>query len=132
VKRSDYTLAELAEQAGVPARTVRYYIARGLLDGPQKAGRAASYGEEHVERLRKIQRLQSEGRTLVEIARDLDGGKRARPALGEPSGWWQYPLAADVTVMIKAESSPWRLKQVRAALEQFAARIQDEQTEEQE
>ena len=30
------TLAELSEESGIPARTIRFYIARGLLDGPVK------------------------------------------------------------------------------------------------
>jgi DNA-binding transcriptional MerR regulator len=126
LKRIAYTLAELAEQAGLPARTVRYYIARGLLEGPEKAGRAANYGPEHLDRLKRILRLQSEGRTLVEVQRELAGG----PALAEPAAWWQYSLSDDVVVMVKAASSPWRLKQVRAAMEQLAARIQDSNTEE--
>ena len=27
------TLAQLSEESGLPARTIRFYIARGLLDG---------------------------------------------------------------------------------------------------
>jgi len=123
VKRASarYSLADLAESSGLPARTVRYYIARGLLDGPEKAGRGACYGPGHLDQLRRIQQMQSAGRTLVEIARELDGG--AHPI--EPAAWWQYAVSNDVVVMVKAESSPWRLKQVRAALEQFAAQVRD-------
>ena len=47
-------LAELAEKAGLPGRTIRFYIARGLLPGPLKAGRGAAYGQEHLDRLREI------------------------------------------------------------------------------
>ena len=44
----------------------------------------------------------------------------------EPAAaWWQYTVSVDVVVMVKAESSPWRLKQVRAALEQFATIAED-------
>ena len=63
------TLAELAEAAGIPARTIRFYIARGLLDGPLKAGRGAVYTAEHLARLEKIKTLQAEGRMLAEIGR---------------------------------------------------------------
>ena len=48
------TLAELSEESGTPARTIRFYIARGLLDGPLKAGRGAVYTAEHLARLEKI------------------------------------------------------------------------------
>lgn len=40
-------LAELAQKAGLPGRTIRFYIARGLLPGPLKAGRGATYGPEN-------------------------------------------------------------------------------------
>jgi DNA-binding transcriptional MerR regulator len=48
------TLAELADASGIPPRTVRFYIARGLLEGPEVAGRGATYGPGHLERLQKI------------------------------------------------------------------------------
>jgi len=67
------TLAEIAETSGLPARTVRFYIARGLLSGPAKGGRIAEYTAEHVVRLQRIQRLQADGHTLSEIGRILSG-----------------------------------------------------------
>jgi DNA-binding transcriptional MerR regulator len=53
-----YKLEELAEQAGVSARTVRYYVQRGLLPAPAFRGRDTAYGREHLLRLRIIRRLQ--------------------------------------------------------------------------
>jgi hypothetical protein len=50
------TLAELAEDSGVPARTIRYYIARGVLPRPVVAGRGALYAKKHLERLGRIAR----------------------------------------------------------------------------
>jgi DNA-binding transcriptional MerR regulator len=52
-----YSIEELAGAAEVPVRTVRYYIAEGLLPGPGSRGKLASYGEEHLARLRLIRRL---------------------------------------------------------------------------
>lgn len=123
-KEQRRTLAELAEESGVPARTIRFYIARGLLDGPEVAGRGASYGEEHLERLREIKTLQSQGLTLAEIARRLGGrgGERDLPA---PSAWWNYPVAEDVVVLVRADSAPWRLRQVQSALRALAAVLAD-------
>jgi|SRR5437867_3718201 DNA-binding transcriptional MerR regulator len=117
------TLAELAENAGVPARTVRFYIARGLVPGPATAGRAASYGREHLERLRQIRKLQARGMMLAEIARALDGRKRTS-SVPEPSAWWQFPVAADVMVWVRADAAPWRARKVREALEEMTARLQ--------
>jgi Ca-activated chloride channel family protein len=64
------SLAELAAAAGVSPRTVRYYIAQGLLAGPGARGRQASYGEDQLLRLRLIRRLVERHTPLAQI-RDL-------------------------------------------------------------
>ena len=92
------TLAELSEESGIPARTIRFYIARGLLDGPVKAGRGAVYTAEHLARLETIKKLQAEGRMLAEIAHDLNGGPAA-PAASPPAPWWQYAIQEDVMIL---------------------------------
>jgi DNA-binding transcriptional MerR regulator len=119
------SLAEIAEASGVPARTVRFYIARGILSGPVKAGRGAAYTAEHLERLERIRRLQTEGRTLADIARLLDDRGAAGAAAGPaPVAWWQHNVAGDVMVWVRADAAPWRWKQVRAAMDEFARRLQ--------
>ena len=47
-------------------------IARGLLNGPARAGRVAEYTAAHVVRLERIKRLQADGHTLFEIGRILE------------------------------------------------------------
>lgn len=64
---AEYDITELADQMGVPRRTIRYYVEIGLLPPPEGAGRAAMYGDEHIERLAAIKRLQSQGLTLDQI-----------------------------------------------------------------
>jgi len=66
-KERSLTLTELATVAGVTPRTVRYYIAQGLLPGPGEVGRGAHYGEAHFDRLALIRRLQREHQPLAEI-----------------------------------------------------------------
>ena len=116
-----WTLLELAEKSKTPARTIRFYITRGLLPGPLGAGRGAVYGEEHFVRLQRIRSFQERGMMLAEIAQALDGAAAAN--LPQPVRWLQYALAADVHVSVRADGSPWRLKQVRKALEQFSAQL---------
>lgn len=114
------TLAEIAESAGLPARTVRYYIARGLLPGPVKGGRGATYTEDHVARLQEILRLQTQGQTLADIAGALEAAPAALPSA---TPWWQHAIADDVIVWVRAGAAPWRTRQVRQALEEFARRV---------
>lgn len=127
-----WNLAELAARAGVPGRTIRFYIARGLVPGPSKAGRGAAYGPEHLERLRQIRDWQARGLMLAEVARRLAGPSRAA-LQGQPAAWWHYEVAEDVTVQVRADVSPWRLKQIRNHLAQMAAglRADDERKEQQ-
>jgi DNA-binding transcriptional MerR regulator len=115
------TLAELAAESGLPARTIRYYIARGLLDGPEVAGRGAVYGERHLERLQEIRRLQSEGRMLAEIAQS-----DRTVELAEPQAMWTYTVADGVTVHVRADLAPWRLKQIRQAIAEMSSRLAEE------
>jgi DNA-binding transcriptional MerR regulator len=122
------TLAELAEESGIPARTIRFYIARGLLDGPVKAGRGAVYTAGHLARLEKIKQLQAGGRMLAEIARDLNGGQPA-PAEASPAAWWQHVIHEDIMVWVRGDVSPWRMKQIRAAVDHFAAQLRDPETD---
>jgi DNA-binding transcriptional MerR regulator len=123
------TLAELAELSGVPARTIRYYIARGLLPPPLVGGRGACYAEEHLERLARIKALQSQGGTLAQIAWQLSE-RRPEGALPQASAWWNYPVSDDVVVLVRCETSPWRLKRVRALISEMAAQLNSAQNEE--
>ncbi|HEX7737763.1 MAG TPA: MerR family transcriptional regulator [Ktedonobacteraceae bacterium] len=69
---SHFTIEELAEQVGLSIRTVRYYITEGLLPGPQGRGKATTYGDEHLQRLRLIRLLSLQHRPLAEIHQLLD------------------------------------------------------------
>jgi DNA-binding transcriptional MerR regulator len=68
-----YSLTELADLAGVTPRTVRYYIASGLLPSPGQSGPGAKYGDDDLARLRLIRRLQREHLPLAEIRQRLAG-----------------------------------------------------------
>jgi DNA-binding transcriptional MerR regulator len=116
----ELTFAELAASAGLPGRTIRFYIAKGLLPGPVKAGRGATYGREHLETLRSIKASQAKGLTLSEVARRLSGESQ-REILPQPTAWWNYAVADDVAVSVRADVAPWRLKQIRKQLNEMAA-----------
>ena len=64
---------ELAERADVSVDTIRFYQKRQLLAPPEREGRVAWYGTEHVERLARIRELRAEGLTLALIGRLLRG-----------------------------------------------------------
>ncbi len=67
VVTATYKLHDLAEEAGVAPRTVRYYVQRGLLPAPEFRGKDTAYGREHLLRLHVIKRLQQAHLPLDEI-----------------------------------------------------------------
>jgi DNA-binding transcriptional MerR regulator len=81
-----YSLAELADLAGVTPRTVRYYLAQGLLPAVGQTGPGSKYDEDHLARLRLIRRLQVEHLPLAEIRRRLDDleANEIRELAGDP------------------------------------------------
>ncbi|SEG34890.1 DNA-binding transcriptional regulator, MerR family [Actinacidiphila yanglinensis] len=64
----EYRVEELAEAAGIPVRTLRFYRERRLLPPPRREGRIAWYSEDHLARLRTISALLERGHTLGGIA----------------------------------------------------------------
>jgi DNA-binding transcriptional MerR regulator len=66
--KKEWTLRELAADTGVPERTIRFYISRGLVDPPLRGGRGAAYGAGHKARLEDIKKLQAKGMMLAEIS----------------------------------------------------------------
>ena len=66
-------MEQLASTCDVSVDTVRYYQSRGLLAAPEREGRVAWYGPEHVERIVQIRSLQGKGLTLAAIRRVVSG-----------------------------------------------------------
>ncbi len=65
-----YTIGELSEDAGVTARAIRFYEARGLLS-PRRIGTTRSYSARDRARLHLILRGKNLGFTLEDIAEYL-------------------------------------------------------------
>ncbi len=56
-----YRMKDLCESTGLPRQAIHFYIQQGLLPPGRKTGRnMALYGDEHLERLRLIKKLQHE------------------------------------------------------------------------
>lgn len=90
-----YTMSELEQHTGLPARTIRYYITQGLLAPAHGRGPSATYDQDHLLRLQAIKRLKETNAGLDEIKRRL----------AELSD-------ADIAAMLEIETAPpedrWR------------------------
>lgn len=69
----NFTIDELTQETGTPSSTIRYYQSQGLLQAPIRVGRRARYGEEHLNRLRTIERLKKRGFSLAGLRQLLEG-----------------------------------------------------------
>lgn len=123
----EFSLAELAERAGLPARTIRYYISLNLVEGPVQSGRGARYTEKHLKRLAEIGGLRRDGLSLAEIGARSAGRATAAP---EPEGVWRYVVGPGVTVEVRAGLGPWQMRRVRKMIAEMAARLASENEEE--
>ncbi len=95
VPRYRYEITELEEETGIPARTIRYYISRGLLAPAYGRGPSATYDLGHLLRLRLIARLKDERHPLDEI----------RERLGEMS---DADVEAALGVQVAPLTDTWR------------------------
>jgi DNA-binding transcriptional MerR regulator len=81
----EYRVEELADAAGVPVRTLRYYQERRLLPAPRRQGRVALYNASHLGRLRLIAELLERGHRLdgiEELIAAADEGRDVTELLG--------------------------------------------------
>ena len=70
---TDYSIADVSALTDTPVRTIRYYIAQGLLPSAGRTGPAARYDDAFVARLRAIRRLQEAHLPLSVIQSTLQG-----------------------------------------------------------
>ncbi|MGH8504546.1 MAG: MerR family transcriptional regulator [Stenotrophobium sp.] len=71
-QRTEFSIDELAREAGTTVRNVRVYRERGLLPAPLLRGRTGVYTQAHLGRLRVIGRMLERGYSLANV-RELIG-----------------------------------------------------------
>ena len=102
-----YKLEELAREAGVAARTVRYYVQRGLLPAPAFRGKDTTYDEKHLLRLRAIKCLQQVHLPLDAIqSRILAASPKELEAIVSGMVQLQAPLAPPARLLPEPEAEP--------------------------
>ncbi|MCP3820410.1 MerR family transcriptional regulator [Streptomyces sp. A3M-1-3] len=89
-------MAELAKEAGITVRTLRFYRERKLIPPPRREGRIAWYDEHHLARLRTIAALLERGHTLGGIAELITAFEHGRD-VGELLGLGELPQWTEET-----------------------------------
>jgi DNA-binding transcriptional MerR regulator len=90
----EYRIGELAREAGITVRTLRYYQERKLLPPPRREGRIGWYSRAHLARLQVIGQLLDRGHTLGGAGELL-------------SAWEQGYDLAELLGFERAMTAPW-------------------------
>jgi DNA-binding transcriptional MerR regulator len=103
----DRTIEQLAQEFDLPVSTLRMYQHRGLLPPPERRGRVAYYGRDHLARLRMLTTLQERGFSLAAIKELLDGWQEGRTlddvlGLGGSGSVWarEEPAVVDLPDLV--------------------------------
>lgn len=86
-----YTAETLAFRAGVPLRTVRFYVQEKLIDPPLGRGRGANFTEHHLVQLQQARTLHNAGFALDVIRQrrgELSVGLQAMATFDTLRGQW--------------------------------------------
>jgi DNA-binding transcriptional MerR regulator len=106
-----YTIGQLSELTGFSRRTIRYYVAEGLLDPPAGRGRGGFYFDSHLEVLRRIRFLREKGVRLSAIFEMLrkDAALQVSP---ERRIWVKYEIEPGVEILVERGLEEQRSKDV--------------------
>ena len=120
-----YSIDELSTLAGVTPRTVRYYIAQGLLDRPEGEKRGAHYLRRHLEQLLLTRRWTAAGLGLDRIRELQAGAPEDPPRRTAPPGsvevWSRVTVADGVEVHLEPGRAGLSPEQVRALVRGITA-----------
>ena len=112
-----FSIDELSMLAGVTPRTVRYYIAEGLVDRPVGEKRGAHYARRHLEQLLLIRRWTESGLSLERVRELLSGAPEdpvpRRAAPGSIEVWSRVTVADGLEVHVepgRAELTPDQMR----------------------
>lgn len=120
-----FSIDELSTLAGVTPRTVRYYIAEGLVDRPEGEKRGAHYLRRHLEQLLVIRRWTDAGLSLERVRELLAGAPEdpqpRRAAPGAVEVWSRVTIADGLEVHIEPGRAGLTPEQLRGLVRGITA-----------
>lgn len=120
-----FSIDELSSLTGVTPRTVRYYIAQGLLTRPEGEKRGAYYQRRHLEQLLLVRRWTDAGLSLDRV-RELIAGAPEDPPLrpaspGSVQVWSRVTVVDGLEVHVEPGRAGLSPEQLRALVRGITA-----------
>ena len=113
-----YSIEKISTLAGITPRTVRYYIAEGLLEPPAGAKRGAHYLQKHLEQLLLIRRWTEAGLSLERVRELIAGAPEDPPRRATTPGsvevWSRMTIADGLELHVEPGRAGLTPQQVRA------------------
>ena len=103
--KKKFSLEELSELTGISRRTIRFYIQKGLMNGPEGEKRGAYYTTEHLEDLLRIKRMTGKHIPLNEIRKADTEEERPALQVGSVTVCSHICLGAGLTLVVDHKSS---------------------------
>ena len=120
-----FSIDELSMLAGVTPRTVRYYIAEGLVDRPTGEKRGAHYVRRHLEQLLLIRRWTDAGLSLERVRELISGAPEdpapRRAAPGSIEVWSRVTVADGLEIHVEPGRADLTPDQMRSLVRGIAA-----------
>ena len=110
--REDYSIDDLVEISGITRRTIRFYIAEGLLKSPAGRGRGGFYNDSHLKRLNDIRTLQEKGFALSSIKQIRDAQNPPQAEVIERDVWVRLPLSEGMELHVSRSAEDRNRKAV--------------------
>ena len=110
-----FSFEALAALSGLPTRTVRYYIQRGLVERPVGTGRWAHYTPRHLAQLLEVRKWTEAGLSLERIAELANGGEPPprRHSVGEVEVRSHVRVAEGIELVISPDEAAYSPEDVR-------------------
>ena len=122
-----FTLEQLSAQSDTPGRTIRYYIQKGLIAGPEGERRGAWYTATHLADLLRIRQWQETGLSLEAIAGLLQAKHEAPIAPRRPGAievLSHLTVTDGVELVVSPERSGLTQTQVRRLFQTVLAALE--------
>jgi len=109
----------------VSARTLRYWMTEGVLDGPVGMGPGGHYTEKHVEAVFRIKKLKEEGKMLVEIKGPTEPGYIPLTLPSDARPWALVLSKEDALIIINDKIPLNRKKAILEWVDKFPKKLNE-------